>query len=118
MGPIGRLRHSVWLPAILAALASGAAVAATPAPQRAVAQSVAPARSGASDRAASEVKSIRITYHDLDLTTPEGVAALYLRVHRAAIEICDANRPLTGTRLVQPATEACVRATVSAAVKR
>jgi UrcA family protein len=116
MGSIKKLSCAFWLLLTLAGLAPGLAVAdraaapaATPAPQPSLKRS--PQGSG-------DTRSIRIAYHDLDLATPEGIAVLYLRIQRAADELCGAERTPTGTRLLPPRTDACVRDTVAATVKQ
>ena len=118
MGTSDKLPCAVWLAVVLATLAPALAQAAPPtlqgsAPVRPVSQ-----RSVGSNSADRESRSIRIAYHDLDLTTPEGIAALYVRIHRAAAELCDANSAPTGTRIVAAGANACVRNSISATVKQ
>jgi UrcA family protein len=66
----------------------------------------------------TEPRSIRIAYSDLDLKTPEGMAALFIRIHRAAEDLCGANSAMTGTRLVGAAAEACVRSSVATTIRQ
>ena len=49
-----------------------------------------------------------VTYSDLDLTTPEGVAELDRRIDTAAREVCEADRQQTGTRLRSREARDCV----------
>lgn len=37
----------------------------------------------------SEAPSVTVTYHDLDLSSPEGIAGLYERIHGAAVDVCN-----------------------------
>lgn len=113
MGLTARLPVTVWLAALLATLASGLASAAPP-----EARAAASARNSAPAGAADEPRSIHIVYHDLDIATPEGIAALYVRIRRAAAELCDANRPVTGTRMIRAEADACVRRAVGATVRQ
>ncbi|MBS0393659.1 MAG: UrcA family protein [Proteobacteria bacterium] len=102
-------RRYCWI--LLAPLAlPGVSAAADPA-RAAPHRTAAPARTPA-----PEAQSIRISYRDLDVTTPQGVAALYLRVRHAAEDVCGARQAPTGTRLLAASTDACVRSTVRAAV--
>ena len=109
MGSKKRLPCTAWLSLLLLALASGNAFAAPPG------QTGRAASPGASN---SDLRSIRISYHDLDLATPQGIANLYIRIRRAAAEVCDAERPPTGTRVERPAAAACVRSAIVATVKQ
>ncbi|MEN7537375.1 UrcA family protein [Aurantiacibacter flavus] len=56
---------------------------------------LAPAVSAAED----DQRSSRVTYADLDLSTPEGMAELDRRIVNAAREVCEVNRQTTGTRM-------------------
>lgn len=49
--------------------------------------------------AAAQTVSVDVDYGDLDLTSPQGQAALDKRIHAAAREICGANEQRTGTRI-------------------
>jgi len=119
MGSIARLPFSVWSAALTVALLPAYAAAAPP-----DASAVHPPRATTGARSipqggtAGEPRSVRIAYHDLDLATPEGIAALYVRIRRAAVEVCDAGRPLTGTRVTRPETDACIRRSVGATVRQ
>jgi UrcA family protein len=66
----------------------------------------------------SVVQAIRVPYGDLDLNTPQGIATLYVRIHKAASELCDARRPAIGTRLISTVAKSCVRSSVAATVKQ
>jgi UrcA family protein len=61
--------------------------------------------------------SVRLSYRDLNLSTPEGIAALYVRIHKAALQVCEPNHYTTGTR-VDPTFDQCVQAAVAATVKQ
>jgi len=117
MESIARLPLIVGRPLIAALLLPGCALAAPPESARA-APGHAVAHSVAATAVDSEPRSIRIAYHDLDLATPEGIAALYVRIRRAAAEVCDATRPLTGTRMIRPEMDACIRRSVIATVRQ
>jgi UrcA family protein len=62
--------------------------------------------------------SVRIAYHDLDIATPQGIATLYVRIRRAAADVCGAGRPETGTRLSTGAIDACTRRAVDATIRQ
>ncbi len=119
MRSMARLPFAVWSAAVAVALLPGYAAAAPP-----DGASAGPPRTATATRSvpqggtAGEPRSVRIAYHDLDLATPEGIAALYVRIRRAAIEVCDAARPLTGTQLIRPEMDACVRRSVGATVRQ
>lgn len=118
MRSIARLRATFWLPLLSAALLPAHALAAPP-----DGVSASPPRNASGTRGppvgtGGEARSIRISYHDLDLETPEGIAALYVRIRRAAVEVCDAGRPLTGTRVIHPEMEVCVRRSIIATVRQ
>jgi UrcA family protein len=119
MGIIARLPFSVWLPAVALALLPAYAAAAPPDRPATGVQRVAPAERSISQGGANgEASSVRIAYRDLDLATPEGIAALYVRIRRAAVEVCDAGRPVTGTRVIRPEMDACIRRSVGATVRQ
>ena len=61
--------------------------------------------------------SMRLSYQDLNLTTPQGIAALYLRIRHAALQVCETTRNTTGTR-VDPGYDRCVQGAVAATVKQ
>lgn len=50
--------------------------------------------------AAAQTISIDVSYADLDLTSPQGQAALDRRIDSAAREICGGEEQRTGTRIV------------------
>ena len=119
MGPRARLPVTAWCTAVTVVLLPAYAAAAPPDGASAGApRAASAARSIPQGGNAGEPRSVRIAYHDLDLATPEGIAALYVRIRRAAVEVCDAGRPLTGTRVIRPETEACVRRSVVATVRQ
>jgi UrcA family protein len=99
-------------------VAPAGAIAAPPDGLVAAAPRAAATRTTRSAPPSDQPHSIRIAYHDLDTATPQGIAALYVRIRRAAVEVCDAARPLTGTRMIRPETEACVRRSVVATVQQ
>ena len=66
--------------------------------------------------AATDAPSIRVSYRDLNLSTPSGVEVLYRRVQQAAAQYCEASRVPTGTR-VSPAFSRCVNDAVATTVK-
>ncbi len=106
MGSMGRLPCMTWIAGFALVFVAGSALAAPP------------AASSHATPSGSEPKSIRISYHDLDLATPRGIAALYIRIRRAAADVCDVERPPTGTRVETTAAAACVRTAVAATVKQ
>ncbi len=109
MGWTERLaRRYCWILLVLFAL-PGVTLAADPAP-------VTAHRTAAARAAEPEARSIRITYRDLDVTTPQGIAALYLRVRHAAEDVCGARQAPTGSRLLAASTDACVSSTVRSAI--
>ena len=118
MGRSNKLPCAVWLAVVLAALAPALAEAAPPSTQPSEAARRVSQRAITPSAADGESRSIRIAYHDLDLATPEGIAALYVRIHRAAAELCDATNAPIGTRIVAASASACVRASVAATVKQ
>lgn len=117
MGSIKKLSCTFSLMLLLAELAPGIAVAA-PAAAPAATPAAQPSLKRSAAQSSGDTRSIRIAYRDLDLATPEGIAVLYLRIQRAADELCGAERTPTGTRLLPPRTDACVRDTVAATVKQ
>lgn len=63
------------------------------------------------------VPTLRVSYADLDLATPEGITALYVRVREAARRVCEPLRLRTGT-LVTDRYDACVRDAIAATGRR
>ena len=63
----------------------------------------------------NQSRSIVVKYADLDLTRPEDVKVLYLRIHRAAARACG-ERSITGSNLPLPSWSSCVAQAVDAAV--
>jgi UrcA family protein len=119
MRSIAGLTAKAWLPILAASLVAPAcAIAAPPDDLGAGAAHAAAARAVRSTTPPGEPRSIRIAYHDLDIATPQGIAALYVRIRQAAVDVCDAARPLTGTRMIRPETEACVRRSIVATVQQ
>jgi UrcA family protein len=57
---------------------------------------------------------IRIPYHDLDVTTDEGIAVLYGRVRQAARQVCGP-AGMTGSRIDQR-QRACMRDAIQRAI--
>jgi UrcA family protein len=114
-----RRRHALVL-ALLAVVAPSLAFAASPpAPVDTPANHGSRAEATSSPAAfdAAAAPSVRLSYRDLNLSTPEGIATLYLRIHHAAVQVCDANHYTTGTR-IDPAIDRCVQAAVAATVKQ
>jgi UrcA family protein len=119
MASIARLPLTVWLSILAVGLAPGCAASAPPdALSGGSAHDAPAARAVSQGSVPREASSIRVSYHDLDLATPEGIAALYVRIRRAATQVCDANRPGTGTRVISPEADACVRRSVVATVRQ
>jgi UrcA family protein len=119
MGSIARLPVTAWLPVLVAAVGPVCTMAARPdSPPAGRALAAPAARTAVTVSAPADARSIRIPYLDLDLATPQGIALLYLRIRRAAAELCDASRPVTGTRMIRPEAEACVRRSVGATVRQ
>lgn len=56
-----------------------------------------------------ETRSVEVAYHDLDLTTLEGVQKFDRRVDRAARDVCGLNDIATGTRIPASGAHACYR---------
>ena len=111
--------RSRWWAAVLVVLAPAWALAAPPAVAAANTAASTQATSRSSFNAADAVApSIRISYRDLDIKSPEGIATLYVRIRRAASELCDAGRAPIGSRLVNEHSERCVRTTIAATVKQ
>ncbi|WP_191229022.1 UrcA family protein [Aurantiacibacter xanthus] len=54
-----------------------------------------------------EQRSARVSYVDLDLATPEGVAELDRRIDSAAREICAVDGVTTGTRIRSRGAREC-----------
>ena len=61
--------------------------------------------------------SVTVRYYDLNLKNAQGVASLYGRIHRAAIDVC---RPTDGeiNKLEMSAWNGCVAHSVADAVRR
>ncbi len=64
-----------------------------------------------------QAPSVTVRYYDLNLKTTQGVASLYARIHRAAIDVC---RPTDGemNKLERSTWNECVAHSVADAVKR
>lgn len=52
-------------------------------------------------------KSVTVQYSDLNLTTVKGQKELERRLETAARQACDANRPMTGSRILPYANREC-----------
>jgi UrcA family protein len=61
--------------------------------------------------------SVRVSYADLDLSSPADVARLYQRIHRAAGSVCGP-REFTGSHLALPSWTQCVANAVDSTVNR
>jgi len=69
---------------------------------------------GASSAFADEqVRSERVKFHDLNVETPEGVQALYGRIHAAALRVCAESDPV-----MRAAVGACARKAESNAIEK
>ncbi len=64
---------------------------------------ITPAIAGELDRT-----GIQVTYSDLDLSTAKGQKILDNRVAKAARNVCRANNPATGTRIISQEASACL----------
>jgi UrcA family protein len=53
-----------------------------------------------------QVRSERVKFHDLNVNTPEGVQALYGRIHKAAFRVCDGSDPIQRQAVVSCAGKA------------
>ena len=77
------------------------------------------AESAAAVTRVDQAPSVTVRYQDLDLTSSEGIANLYGRIHAAAVEVC---KPAEVTRSRQLAWlsewNACIGHSVANAVKR
>ena len=62
---------------------------------------------------AAHADGVKIHVQDLDLKSPEGVAILYQRIGKAALEYCGAGRYETGSRIPHSADSACVSDAIS-----
>ena|ERR1700723_1972502 len=60
-----------------------------------------------------EVRSERVKFQDLNVNTPEGVQALYGRIHGAAKRVCSESDPV-----MQAAENACARKAEGNAVEK
>jgi UrcA family protein len=64
-----------------------------------------------------EAPSVTVRYHDLNLNSPEGVAALYRRIHTAAVDVCkEAEGPQLVNRIFWNEWNDCVAHAVADAV--
>jgi UrcA family protein len=66
-----------------------------------------------------EAPSVTVRYHDLNLSSSEGIATLYGRIHAAAIDVCKPveDSQITNLALLREWNE-CVAHAVSDAVRR
>jgi UrcA family protein len=115
MGSIETRLRAGWLALLVAIIAPGCALAAPPI---AVPFRAAPAANPPADPSGAGLRSIRISYRDLDLETPQGIATLYVRIRRAATEVCEAGNPLIGTRIIGESSERCVHNAIATTVKQ
>ena len=60
-----------------------------------------------------EVRSERVKFHDLNVDTPEGVQALYARIHAAAKRVCSDSDPV-----LQAAEITCAKKAESNAIEK
>jgi UrcA family protein len=68
---------------------------------------------GSSAFADEQLRSERVRFHDLNVSTPEGVEALYGRIHAAAKRVCSDSDPV-----MQPAVSACARKAEGNAIEK
>jgi UrcA family protein len=61
-----------------------------------------------STAAAAAAESVEVRFYDLDLSTEEGLKTLDRRIDNASRDVCNANIPVTGTRIVRQAALDCV----------
>ena len=61
---------------------------------------------------AEKAESVRVTYHDLNLTTPGGLAALDRRIDRAAMRVCGISRYAAHRQLPSVEARTCYRETL------
>lgn len=59
--------------------------------------------------AAAQSQTVEVPYADLNLSTPEGQAALDRRIDKAARQVCGADETVTGSRLKNRAASKCIR---------
>jgi UrcA family protein len=122
MRPLKRLRRATRAPlfeffAVLmfVGVLTGASPVLADTPSRPLASNAAQPNAVASDP--SGAPTMRLSYQDLNLSTPQGIAALYLRIRRAAMQVCEEVRHTTGSRL-DPTYDRCVQGAVTATVKQ
>jgi UrcA family protein len=60
-----------------------------------------------------EVRSERVKFQDLNVNTPQGVQALYGRIHAAAKHVCDESDPV-----LHPAASICARKAEGDAIEK
>ena len=60
-----------------------------------------------------QVRSERVKFPDLNVDTPEGVQALYGRIHSAAKRVCSESDPV-----LQSAANACIRTAEANAIEK
>lgn len=68
-------------------------------------------------RVQGEVRSETVRFDDLNLASPAGVQALYLRIRTAARDVCGPSE-ITGERAASAAWKDCVNASVNQAVRK
>jgi UrcA family protein len=64
----------------------------------------------------TETRSTIVKFADLNLNSPEGIAALYTRLHRAAEQVCDTSSGDSVFSEVRLAQKQCVRESEARAV--
>jgi UrcA family protein len=64
-----------------------------------------------------QVRTKSVSYRDLNLANPQGAAALYRRITRAAEEVCGPAEQ-TGSLLPRPGFRECVRRAIAEAVAK
>jgi UrcA family protein len=66
-------------------------------------------------KAADDVPSKTVRFHDLDITTPAGAKALYLRIRAAARDVCE--RSAGSDAIFREAMTGCIDTAIDKAVK-
>jgi UrcA family protein len=76
------------------------------------------AESGMAVTRVDEPPSVTVRYHDLNLSSPEGVASLYGRIHAAALDVCKQEEgPQLVSRVLWTGWNECVAHAVANAVQ-
>jgi UrcA family protein len=68
-----------------------------------------------SDSGRTDQRTLKVSYADLDLSQPDGIRTLYVRIQGAASVLCGSTEATSGARPAAVDDE-CARNTISAAV--